>query len=156
MFINIQIPVIPLSITGNHFRYAATIEPSNPFSRIWSRKRVMEQWRSKRLVEMHADIDKYFRLLSYRVVCVSFNKEQKKYLGARKIQSGWYGVMCPLHRPLQVKFDNEQSDLIHKQDSSRSSSVTSSSSRPTSATRMRWSCSWDRLDCRLHSLRIWG
>ena len=45
--------------------------------------------------------------------------------------------MCPLHRPLQVKFDNEQSDLIHKQDSSRSSSVTSSSSRPTSATRMR-------------------
>ena len=103
MFINIQIPVIPLSITGNHFRYAATIEPSNPFSRIWSRKRVMEQWRSKRLVEMHADIDKYFRLLSYRVVCVSFNKEQKKYLGAKEIQSGWYGVMCPLHRPLQVR-----------------------------------------------------
>ena len=103
MFINIQIPVIPLSITGNHFRYAAKMEPSNPFSRIWSRKRVMEQWRSKRLVEMHADIDKYFRLLSYRVVCVSFNKEQKKYLGAKEIQSGWYGVMCPLHRPLQVR-----------------------------------------------------
>ena len=25
---------------------------------------------------------------------VTFNKEQKKYPGAREIQSGWYGAMC--------------------------------------------------------------